>query len=54
MKHKGIVTLLVLVIMTITVTTCEDEKGMEHLEDSHGKCVVILKKVKDKKKYYKG
>ena len=54
MKRKGIIALLVLVIMIITVSICEDEIGMEHLEDSHTKCVVVHKKVKDKKKYHKG
>ena len=54
MKHKGLITVLVLIIMTITVTVCEDTRGMEHLEDNHTKCVVVLKKIKDKKKYYKG
>ena len=54
MKRKGIVALLVAVIMTITVATCEDGGGMEHLEDNHTKCVIISKKVKDKKRYHKG
>ena len=54
MKLKGIVTLVVLLIMVFTVVTCEEAKGMEHLEDNHTKYTAILKKVKDKKRYYKG
>ena len=54
MKRKGLIAVLVLAIMTITVTVCEDTIGMEHLEDNHTKCVVISKKVKDKKRDPKG
>ena len=54
MKHKGLITVFVLIIMTITVTVCEDAEGMEHTEDNHTKCVVISKKVKDKKGIIKG
>ena len=54
MKRKGLIAVLVLVVMTITVTVCEDTMGMEHLEDKHTKCVVISKKVKDKKRHPKG
>ena len=54
MKCKGLVTVLTLLVMLITVTICEDIGGMEHLEDNHTKCVVIHKKVKDKKRHHKG
>ena len=54
MKHKGLITVFILFIMTITVTVCEDTSGMEHLEDNHTKCVVTSNKIKDKKRYHKG
>ena len=40
--------------MTITVAVCEDGRGMEHTDDNGIKCVVVLKKIKDKRKYHKG
>jgi hypothetical protein len=54
MKYKGLVTILVVIIMAVTVTVCEEPRGMEHLEDNHTKCVIVSKKVTDKKRYPKG
>ena len=49
-----IIALLVAVALSVTVATHTDNVGMEHLEDSSTKCVVISKKVKDKKRYHRG
>lgn len=51
MKRKGLIAVLVLFIMTITVTVCEDTRGMEHLDDHDMKCSFEFIKAKNKKRY---